>query len=118
MGFARWRTLLRPDILFDTLKAIKTERFYMYVTTNGWHMDAKMAKRLADHGVNRISVSIDSMDEKVHDEFRGRKGSWKRALEALEHVKNAGMHPYLNITVGHYNAKSEDIKADVGVFKK
>ena len=50
------------------------------------------------------------MDEKVHDEFRGRKGSWKKALDALEHVQNAGMHPYLNITVGHYNAKSEDIR--------
>ena len=81
----------------------------MCVTTNGWHMNEDTAK-LADHGVNRVSVSIDSMDEKVHDEFRGRKGPWKKALDALEHVQNAGMHPYLNITVGHYNAKSEDIR--------
>ena len=50
----------------------------MYVTTNGWHMNEDTAKKLADHGVNRVSVSIDSMDEKVHDEFRGRKGSWKK----------------------------------------
>ncbi len=115
LGIFEWdlqggELLLRPDILFNTLKAIKTERFYMYVTTNGWHMNEDTAKKLADHGVNRVSVSIDSMDEKVHDEFRGRKGSWQKALDALEHVQNAGMHPYLNITVGHYNAKSEDIK--------
>ena len=51
----------------------------MYVTTNGWHMNEDTAKKLADHGVKRVSVSIDSMDEKVHDEFRGRKGSWKKA---------------------------------------
>ena len=25
-------------------------------------------------------------------------------------VQEAGMDPYLNVTVGHYNAKSEDIK--------
>ena len=47
------------------------------------------------------------MDEKIHDEIRGRKESWKRAISALEHVRNAGMDPYLNITVGHYNANTE-----------
>ena len=30
----------------------------------------------------------------------------ERAIAALEHVKNAGMDPYLNITVGHYNANA------------
>ena len=79
----------------------------MYVTTNGWHENEDTAKKLADHGVNRVSVSIDSMDEKVHDEFHAVYSSWKKVLDAL-HVQNAGMHPYLNITVGHYNAKSED----------
>ena len=32
-----------------------------------------MAKKLAEYKVSRVSVSIDSMDEKVHDEIRGRK---------------------------------------------
>ena len=70
----------------------------------------KMAKRLAEYKVSRVSVSIDSMDEKIHDEIRGRKESWKRAIAALEHVKNAGMDPYLNITVGHYNANTAHFK--------
>ena len=64
----------------------------------------KWPKKLADYQVSRVSVSIDSMDEKTHDEIRGRKDSWKKAIEALEHVQKAGMDPYLNITVGHYNA--------------
>ncbi len=115
LGIFEWdlqggELLLRPDILFETLDAIGTERFYMYLTTNGYYLDQAMAERLAEAGVNRVSVSIDSMDEKVHDEFRGKKGSWKRAMAALEHVQNAGMSPYLNITVAHYNAKSEDVR--------
>ena len=32
-----------------------------------------MAKKLAEANVSRVSVSIDSMDEKIHDEIRGRK---------------------------------------------
>lgn len=102
--------LLRPDKLFEVIKAIKPERFYLYLTTNGYLLDEVMAKRLAEAGVSRVSVSIDSFDGKVHDEFRGIPGAHKRAMEALRHVKNAGMSPYLNITVGHYNAFSEDIE--------
>ena len=74
------------------MEAIRPERFYMYLTTNGFYLDEAMAK-LAEYKVSRVSVSIDSMDEKIHDEIRGRKESWKRAI-ALEHVKNAGMDPY------------------------
>ena len=35
-----------------------------------------MAEKLAAYKVSRVSVSIDSMDEKIHDEIRGRKDSW------------------------------------------
>ena len=31
-------------------------------------------------------------------------------MEALKMVWEAGIDPYLNITVGHYNAKSEDLR--------
>ncbi len=102
--------LLRPDKLFEVLEAIKPERFYLYLTTNGYFLDEKMAKRLFDAKVSRVSVSIDSFDEETHDKVRGRKGSWKRAMDALQHVKNAGIDAYLNITVGHYNALSEDVE--------
>ena len=82
----------------------------MYLTTNGYYLDEKMAKKLAEYKVSRVSVSIDSMDEKIHDEIRGRKESWKKAIDALKHVKDAGMDPYLNITVGHYNANTDHFK--------
>jgi len=102
--------LLQPKKLFEVLEAIKPERFYLYLTTNGFYLDKAMAKKLAEYKVSRVSVSIDSMDEKIHDDIRGKKDSWRRAIEALKHVKDAGMDPYLNITVGHYNANTEHFK--------
>ena len=115
LGIFEWdlqggELLSRPQLLFDTLKVMKTERFYVYLTTNGWYMTEEIAQTLADHGVNRVSVSIDSMEAETHDRFRGRKGSWERAIKALEMVQKVGISPYLNITVGRYNAQSEDIK--------
>ena len=110
--------LLQPKKLFQVLEAIRPERFYMYLTTNGFYLDKAMAQKLAEYKVSRVSVSIDSMDEKIHDEIRGRKESWKRAMEALKHVKDAGMDPYLNITVGRYNADTEHFKATFRLFKR
>ena len=110
--------LLQPKKLFKVLEAIKPERFYLYLTTNGFYLDKDMAKRLAESNVSRVSVSIDSMDKKIHDEIRGRKGSWQKAIDALEHVRNAGMDPYLNITVGHYNAKTDHFKKLLDYSKK
>ena len=103
--------LLRPEKLFEVLAAIRPERFYLYVTTNGYYLTKEIAERLARAGVARVSVSIDSMDEETHDKIRGRKTSWKRAIEGLKHIQNAGIDPYLNVTVGHYNAHEEDFKA-------
>ena len=102
--------LMKPKLLFEALEAIRPDRFYLYVTTNGYRLDKDIAKKLAKAGVSRVSVSIDSMDADVHDEFRGRVGSWQRAIDALEYVKAAGIEPYLNITVGHYNALSDDVE--------
>ena len=53
------------------MEAIRPERFYLYLTTNGFFLDKKMAKRLAYANVGRVSVSVDSFDEKTHDDIRG-----------------------------------------------
>jgi len=102
--------LLNPDRLFEVIKAIKPERFYLYLTTNGWLFDEIIAKRVAELGVNKLSVSLDSFDEKIHDDFRGRPGAFKRAIQALKYAKNAEMTTNINVTVGHYNAFSADIE--------
>ena len=123
LGYIEWdlqggELLLRPDKLFEALEAIKPERFYLYLTTNGYKVDRKIIKKLAKRGVSRMSVSFDSWDEKFHDEMRGRKDSWRRAIQALEYIQEAGMDPYLNVTVGHYNAKTEDLKMLLDYSKK
>lgn len=109
--------LLNPD-LFKILEAIDTSRFYVYITTNGWFLDQEMAEKIAAAGVDRVSVSIDAFNPEEHDSFRRKKGSFKRCLEALEYVQQAGMKAYVNIVVGHYNAQSEELKEFVSFLEK
>ena len=74
LGIFEWdlqggELLTRPELLYDTLNAMKTERFYVYLTTNGWYMTEKIAAKLSELGVNRVSDSIGSLNEKTHDSF-------------------------------------------------
>lgn len=109
--------LLNPD-LFNILEAIDTSRFYVYITTNGWLLDQKMAEKVAAAGVDRVSVSIDAFSPEEHDSFRRKKGSFKKCLDALENVQQAGMKAYVNIVVGHYNAQSDELKEFVSFLEK
>lgn len=96
--------------LFPILEALGPDRFYIYITTNGWFLDADMAKRLAAAGVDRVSVSVDAFTSEEHDRFRRKEGSFQRCMDALQYVQDAGMKAYVNIVVGHYNAQSQELK--------
>lgn len=102
--------LINPDLLFKLIEQVGSDRFYMYLTSNGYFLDKAMAERLAKAGIDRVSVSIDSLNAKEHDAFRGVKGAFERGIKALEYVKEEGMEAYMNITVGHYNAFSKELE--------
>ncbi|MCM1185091.1 MAG: radical SAM protein [Lachnoclostridium sp.] len=102
--------LIRPEMLFQLIDWVGAERFYLYLTTNGYFLSEEMAHRLAKAGIDRVSVSIDSLNAKEHDDFRGQKGAFDRAIQALKYVKAEGMEPFMNITVGHYNAFSPELE--------
>ena len=115
LGIVEWNMhggelLTNKARLLELIRAIKPERFYVFLTSNGFLLTKETAEELAEAGVNRISISIDSFNPKVHDAFRGVEGAYAHAMQALEYVKEAGMDPFMNITVGHFNAFSEDVE--------
>lgn len=55
------------------------------ITTGARNLTQERVDRAADAGVRTISVSIDGL-EKTHDAQRGRKGSFRAAIEAAERV--------------------------------
>lgn len=102
--------LIYPEKFFELVKAVGAERFYIYLTTNGYFLNQDMAHRLSQAGIDRVSVSIDGLNAEEHDLFRGKKGAFEKAINALKYVKEEGMEPFMNITIGHYNAFSSELE--------
>lgn len=72
--------------------------FRSVLLTNGTMIDDRISKRL---NVHEVQVSLDGM-EKAHDLLRG-KGSFKKALRAIECLKGTGIDVSIATMVTSYN---------------
>ncbi|MFH1292378.1 MAG: radical SAM protein [bacterium] len=102
---------------FDELVAnIDPEKFYINCDTNGWFLDDKRAKHLKNIGVDRIQLSVDSLDAKEHDDFRKAKGSYDRAIRAIDASLNAGLGIFVQTVVTKQRLHSEEFIKFVEYF--
>ena len=67
--------LVRPDILDIARHAVKLG-FIVVFGTNGMLINDRMAKTLVEIGVMGVGISIDSLDPRKHDKFRGVPGAF------------------------------------------
>jgi len=63
------------------------------LTTNGSLLTAEMATRLANAGLNRVTVSLDGLNDAVFQNLVDVNCSVGRVLEAIEHAADAGLGP-------------------------
>ena len=85
--------LLRHGLprLIERLAAIEGIRD-LTLTTNGWMLE-KHARSLADAGLDRVTVSLDSLDDEVAGRMNGRGFGVARVLDGIEAAANAGLRP-------------------------
>jgi MoaA/NifB/PqqE/SkfB family radical SAM enzyme len=82
--------LLLGDKLFDLMTPLYKDGTSFILITNGWLVNEKIVKQLAQYKYYWTQVSIDHLLENEHDAFRGRTGSWQRAVNAAELFSAAG----------------------------
>lgn len=68
--------------------------------------------RLAELGVQMIHVSVDGADAETHDAFRGVPGTFDRAIQTLEHLRDLGMPVQVGTTLARHNLHQMAAMAD------
>lgn len=94
--------LLREDI-FELVGAAKEARIMPAMGTNGTLLTREIADELYSAGLKGIAISIDSLDETYHDEFRGQQGAFNKAQEGIENALSSGLRVQINMTVTDKN---------------
>lgn len=85
INFVGGEPLLRNDII-DLISVASKRGLRTSLCTNGYLVDYNMAKRLSESGLKGLAISLDSLDEQTHDTLRGMKGSFKRIMQAIDHL--------------------------------
>jgi MoaA/NifB/PqqE/SkfB family radical SAM enzyme len=73
------------------VEVLDPDKHLIILDTNGWTFDIEKAKWFAGLGGYKAQISLDSYVEEEHDKFRGKKGSYKRVIRALDAAKQAGL---------------------------
>ena len=74
------------------------------ISTNGTLITKEKAKALKEIGLSYVGISLDGLEE-THDKFRGVKGSYKKAMKAIEYCQEAGIKVGLRFTINKRNVK-------------
>jgi heme b synthase len=94
--------LVRKDI-YDIASSCAKRFTRVALATNGTLIDGGIARKIAAHGIQRVSISIDGSCAATHDAFRGLPGSFDRALRGLQALRDAGLPVQINATVARHN---------------
>jgi heme b synthase len=94
--------LLREDI-FDIARYGNDKGMRTVMAPNGTLVTPEIATRMADSGIQRISVSLDGFTAESHDNFRGVEGAYEGALYGIQNAKSAGIEFQINTTITKTN---------------
>lgn len=94
--------LYRRDV-FDIGRHGVERGFRMALATNGTLIDQAVARRIAETGFSRVSISLDGALPDTHDAFRGLPGSYAAALRGWERLREQGVSLQINSTIARHN---------------
>lgn len=122
MGLARVTITGGEPLVFKDLDelvaAIDPQKFYINCDTNGWLLDENRARHIKSIGIDRIQLSIDSLDAQEHDNFRGVKGAYNKAIKSIDATLNAGLGIFIQTVVTKQRLYSEELIKFIEYFNK
>ncbi|MFK5881295.1 MAG: radical SAM protein [Sulfurospirillum sp.] len=116
--FSGGEPLIRKDI-FKISQAMREAGIITYLSTNGLYIDEKNVDNIIKY-FNYIGISIDGI-EKIHDEFRGLKGAYKKSLAAISLIQKHGGNAGIRFTITNETKESFysifELAEEIGVDK-
>jgi len=110
--------LLREDI-YEIIRYGADRGLRMGMGSNGMLIDDEVTRRLENAGMGTVAVSLDSSVPERHDKFRGVKGCWEHAIDAIKSLKKSSLQVQVNCTVTQQNYDEVDeimsLAEDLGV---
>ena len=110
LGLAQFSISGGEPLLFDDLdeviKAINPQKFHISISTNGYYLTLEKARHLKEIGVDKVKISLDSIDKDVYEQTRLNTESYDKAIQALFNAKEAGLQAVVQTVISHQNCRT------------
>lgn len=93
---------------FDIIKYAVERNFIVDIFTNGTLIDNELFEKLCDINIHSIQSSIYSVDEKIHDEFVGQKGAFRKTINNLKKFSEKGILTAIKTCIFDFNCMEFD----------
>lgn len=94
--------------LFTLLEYIKSKNIFVWICTNGMNLSENICKRLKELDVVGVRVSLDSLNNELHNKMRGNKKSYDLAIKGMKNAKEVGLEVIVAMTIGNHNIAELD----------
>lgn len=102
MIFSGGEPLMREDI-FELIEYAIHLGLRPVVGSNGTLITYDIAKKLKKAGAATVGISIDSLNPKKHDSFRGYEGAYRDTIYAMKNCRDVGLRFQIHTTVMNWN---------------
>ena len=114
MIFSGGEPLMRPDIYHLVSHAVKAGLRPVF-GTNGTLLTKEVVGKLKDCGAAAMGISLDSLNEEKHNEFRGNPNAFRLTMQGIENCKKAGLPFQIHTTILDWNQNEVDDILEFGV---
>ncbi|MBU7017644.1 MAG: radical SAM protein [Theionarchaea archaeon] len=83
--------VLKKDTALYIARKASERGIELELLTNAMLMTPDTAQAFSDAGVRHAQVSVDCARPEIHDDQRGIKGSWERAVAGIKNLREAGI---------------------------
>ncbi len=94
--------LLHPDFV-KIVDYLAEKEIAVTIETNGMLMTRELASHLKQSSTWFVSVSIDGANPETHNSFRGVKGSFQKANQAVKDLAEVGFQPQVIMSIHRGN---------------
>lgn len=105
---------LNPDA-GDILDGLKARGIYISIATNGLQLDEQWVAELANKRIDKILVSIDHYEPRLHDMFRNCEGAWKKSMDGVERASRRGLFVRLGASIWRQLNRYDDLRKYVNM---
>ncbi|MFR4457428.1 MAG: radical SAM protein [Mediterraneibacter gnavus] len=95
------------DDWYEIFKLADQHYFNYFVNTNGTLIDENTAKKLKNTNIDKVCVSLDGSDSRIHDKSRGKIGTFDLTIRGINNLVKEEIFVDGIITLTKYN--QEDI---------